>query len=174
MEIASFSTDLEKLRRGELEQEIQIDAFGGEIRAEAGMKPDAQPRLFSARGKFFKIDIGRLASFLSLSEAAGGTIKEGTFSFNGSPHDVQRSTTWLHLDATNFQWESRQWDSLVLGGTLIDRRLQVHECVLHQGHNALTVDGEMTQPEPGREWWQGDFNANISAKIENKIGRAHV
>ncbi len=167
VEIASSSTDLEKLKRGELDQVIQIGAFGGEIRAEAGMKRDEQRRHFSAIGKFSKIDIAKLASFLSLSEAAGGTINEGNFSFNGSPHDVQHATTWLHLDATNFQWESRQWDSLMLGVTLIDRRLQVHECVLHQGHNALTLDGEMALPEAGREWWQGDFNANISAKIEN-------
>ena len=167
VEVSSFSTDLKKLGRGELEQVFQVDAFGGKIRAEAGMKEGEQPRRFSVSGMFSKIDIGRLAAFLSLSEAAGGTIKEGNFSFNGSPHDLEHSTTWLHLDATNFQWESRQWDSLVLGLMLIDRRLQVHECALLQGHNALTLDGEMTLPEPGREWWQGDFNANISAKIEN-------
>ncbi len=167
VEVSSLSTNLEKLTRGELEQVLQVDAFGGDIRADAGMKRDEQPRRFSVSGRFSKIDIGQLASFLSLSEAAGGTIKEGNFSFNGSPHDVQQATTWLHLDAANFQWESRQWDSLVLGVTLIDRRLQVHECSLLQGHNALTLDGEMTLPEPGREWWQGDFNANISAKIEN-------
>ena len=167
VEVSSFTTDLEKLGRGELAQEIQIDAFGGEIRAEAGMKREDGQRRFSASGKFFNIDIGRLAAFLSLSEAAGGTIKEGNFSFNGSPRDFQQSTTWLHLDATSFQWESRQWDSLVLGLTLIDRRLQVHECVLHQGHNELTLDGDVSLPEPGRDWWQGDFNANILAKIEN-------
>ncbi len=167
VEVTSFTTNLAKLARGELDQVIQVDAFGGEIRADAGMQTDVKPRRFAVMGNFSRIDVGRLASFLSLSEAAGGTIKEGSFSFSGSPHDVQRSTTWLHLDATNFQWESRQWDSLVLGVTLIDRRLQVHECVLHQGHNALTLDGEMALPESAREWWRGDFNANVSAKIEN-------
>ena len=167
VEVNLFSTDLAKLGRGELDQEIQVEAFGGVIRAEAEMKPDAQPRRISVVGSFSQIDIGQLASFLSLSEAAGGTIKEGNFSFNGSPHDVQHSTTWLHVDASNFQWESRQWDSLVMGVTLIDRRLQVHECALHQGHNELTLDGELSLPEPEREWWQGDFKCNMAAKIEN-------
>lgn len=167
VEISSFTTDLEKLAHRELGQEIQIAAFGGEIRAEAGMKLTDGQRQFSAIGSFSKIDIGRLAAFLSLSEAAGGTIKEGNFSFNGSPRDFQKSTTWLHLDATSFQWETRQWDSLVLGVTLIDNHLQVHECVLHQGHNELVLDGNTMLPEPGHDWWQGDFDANISAKIEN-------
>lgn len=167
VEVTSFSTNLAKLSHGELEQELEVAAFGGQIRAEAGLKGDAVPRQLAVVGSFSQIPIGRLASFLSLSEAAGGLIKEGKFSFNGSPHDVQHSTTWLHVDAQNFQWESRQWDSLVLGMTLIDRRLQIHECSLLQGHNTLTLDGEMTLPVPGREWWQGDFNANVSARIEN-------
>ncbi len=167
VEIKSFSTDFAKLLHGELNQKADIDAFGGNMNIDAGMKMDAAPPHFEAGGQFTQIDIGRLASFLSLSEAAGGTINEGNFSFQGSPHDVGRSTTRLHLDATNFQWESRQWDSLILGVTLIDRRLQVHECALHQGHNALTLDGEITLPEPGTQWWQGDFNCNVAAKIEN-------
>ena len=167
VEIKSFSTDLAKLAHGELDQKADIDAFGGNMHVDAGMKTDTAPPHFGTSGQFKQIDIGRLASFLSLSEAAGGTIKEGNFSFQGSPHDVGRSTTRLHLDATNFQWESRQWDSLILGLTLIDRRLQVHDCALHQGHNALTLDGEVTLPEPGTQWWQGDFQGNVSAKIEN-------
>ena len=133
VEINSISTDLAKLAHGELNQKADIDAFGGNMNVEAGMKTDTAPPHFETGGQFKQIDLGQLAAFLSLSEAAGGTIKEGNFSFQGSPHDVGRSTTRLHLDATNFQWESRQWDSLILGVTLIDRRLQVHECTLHQG-----------------------------------------
>ena len=67
----------------------------------------------------------------------------------------------------NFQWESRQWDSLILGMTLIDRRLQVHECSLIQGHNTLTLDGEIALPDAQTQWWRGDFNGNVAAKIEN-------
>ena len=167
VEIKSLSTDLAKLVHGDLNLKADIDAFGGNMNVDAGMKAETAPPHFETGGQFRQIDIGRLASFLSLSEAAGGTINEGNFSFQGSPHDVGRAATRLHLNATNFQWESRQWDSLILGVTLIDRRLQVHECALHQGHNELTLDGEITLPEPGTQWWQGDFNCNIAAKIEN-------
>ena len=167
VEIKTFSTHFKDLARGLPNGKVEIDAFGGDIQAEARVNAESQPARCVVSGMFSQIDIGRLAAFLSRSEAAGGTIKGGSFSFHGSPHDVGRSTTWLRLDAVNFQWESRQWDSLVLGMTLIDRRLQVHECSLHQGHNELTLDGEIVLPDAQIQWWQGDFNCNVAATIEN-------
>ena len=188
VEIKSFSTHFADIARGLPNGKMEIDAFGGEIQAEAQVNAEEEPARFVVSGRFSQIDIGRLAAFLSLSEAAGGTIKDGNFSFHGSPHDVGHSTTWLRLDAVNFQWESRQWDSLILGMTLIDRRLQVHECSLHQGHNELTLDGEIALPDAQTQWWRGDFNGNVAAKIENltelsalllpefqfAAGRAHI
>jgi hypothetical protein len=167
VQIKSFSAELAELARGRLKQKIQVAAFGGTIDAEAETKPENHQLNFEASGQFSQIDIGKLASFLGLSEAAGGTIKEGNFSFRGSPQNVERSMARLRLDATNFQWESRQWDSLVLGAELIERRLQVHDFELHQGSNHLTVSGDLTLPPPERQWWQSDFQWNISAKIDN-------
>ena len=69
--------------------------------------------------------------------------------------------------ATNFQWESRQWDSLTFGGSLMDRRLQVSKLNLHQGHNQLNLSGEMALPMPGVQWWHNEFTCDLSAKIEN-------
>ena len=45
--------------------------------------------------------------------------------------------------------------------------LSVLLCALHQGQNALALDGEVTLPEPEKKWWQGDFHCNVAAKIDN-------
>ncbi|HZJ15762.1 MAG TPA: hypothetical protein VFD27_11985, partial [Chthoniobacteraceae bacterium] len=167
VEIKSYSAGLRELARGRLKQEIHLEAFGGDIKAEAEMQPEDHSVRFEAGGRFSQINIGQAATFLGLSEAAGGTIKEGTFAFRGSPKNVERATTRLYLEATNFQWESRQWDSLVLGAELVDRRLQVHDFVLDQGHNRLTLSGEIILPQGEQRWWQSDFNCNVAARIDN-------
>lgn len=167
VEITNFSAELAELARGSLQLEARVSAFGGSMHIEGGTQRHDHRLDFEAHGSFSQINIAPLATFLALSDAAGGVIKEGNFSFRGSPQNVAKSTTRLLLDATNFQWESRQWDSLVLGAELIERRLQVHEFALHQGHNELRLSGELTLPEAGRKWWQGDFHCSVLAKIEN-------
>jgi hypothetical protein len=76
------------------------------------------------------------------------------------------ATASLRLTAVNFQWESRQWDSLTLGATLMNRHLQIPELQLWQGKNHLALSGDLRLPDAGRAWWQSEFTCNIAAKIE--------
>jgi hypothetical protein len=43
----------------------------------------------------------------------------------------------------------------------------VPELALVQGHNRLNLNGEMPLPALGVAWWQAEFSANISARIDN-------
>jgi hypothetical protein len=166
-QIRSFSAELDDLARGRLNLEMQARAFGGEMRVEAQTLSQERPLSFEATGAFSQIALARLAGFLGFTDAAGGTIKEGKFTFRGPPQQIAAATASLRLEATNFQWDSRQWDSLVLGVTLMDGRVQVPELALAQGHNRLNLSGEMPLPAHGVEWWQSEFDLNISARIEN-------
>ncbi|MDQ3624740.1 MAG: hypothetical protein M3463_20035, partial [Verrucomicrobiota bacterium] len=126
VQIEGFSAEMADLAKGSIDMQIQVAAFGGEIRCAAKTTLGGHDLPFDANGTFSEINIRQLSTFLSLSEAAGGTIKDGNFSFRGSPRDFSKATARVYLLATNFQWESRQWDSLELGTELIERRLQVH------------------------------------------------
>jgi len=167
VQVPDISVDLDNLARGILNLEMELSAFGGNIRIEA--QTLSQTRVFGmdATGAFSQISVAKLATFLGVSEAAGGTIKEGKFTFRGPPQHLTQATASLHFEATNFQWESRQWDSLVAGATLMDGRVQIPGLALTQGHNQLNLNGEMAFPAPGLSWWQTEFNLNIAAKIDN-------
>ena len=166
VEIRSFSAQLAHLVQGQLNMDIQVAAFGGTIRAQA--RTESRERLtFDASGSFTQIGIAKLASFLGVSEAAGGTINEGKFTFRGAPRHFAEGTASLRFDATNFQWESRQWDSLVVGATLMHSRVQVPTLHLRQGANELVLRGDMALPRAGVRWWENDFTCDITAKIEN-------
>ena len=167
VQVQDISVDLDNLARGILNLEMELSAFGGDIRIEA--QTLSQTRVFGmdATGTFSQISVAKLAMFLGVSEAAGGIVKEGKFTFRGPPQHVTQATASLHFEATNFQWESRQWDSLVAGATLMDGRVQIPGLALKQGHNQLNLNGEMAFPAPGLSWWQTEFNLNIAAKIDN-------
>src|SRR5437762_2800533 len=68
---------------------------------------------FDGNGNLSKISVAGLASFLGLSDAAGGTLNSGHFTFHGTPGDFAKSEATMRLEVGAFQWESRQWDSLV-------------------------------------------------------------
>ncbi len=167
VEVQSISAELDDLARGRLNVVGQLAAFDGCVRIEAQTLAEEQPFTVEITGTFSQINVAKLAAFLALSNAAGGTIKDGKFIFRGSPQHPARATASLRLDAANFQWDARQWDSLVLGATLLDRHVQVPKLALVQGHNRLDIDGEIALPEPGRAWWQSEFEARVSARIEN-------
>ena len=167
VQLRNFSAELDDLARGRLNLDMQLMAFGGNIRVAAQALSEERPLVFEATGTFSQIGLAKLAPFLGFTDAAGGTIKEGKFTFRGPPQQIAKATASLRLEATNFQWDSRQWDSLVLGATLLNGRVQVPELALTQGHNRLNLSGEMPLPAPGVEWWQTEFDLNIAAKIDN-------
>ncbi|MDB6149484.1 MAG: hypothetical protein JWQ44_932 [Chthoniobacter sp.] len=167
VQIQSLVAEFDKLARGELKFEMQMAGFGGGIRIETQTLASDGDVSFEAFGTFSQVNIGRLASFLGLSEAAGGTIKDGKFSFRGPPKEFTKATVEVRVEATNFQWESRQWDSLVLGAKLLNGRVQIPVLALSQGHNTLNLNGDFALPAPDQQWWQSEFALNINAQIEN-------
>ena len=163
--IHSLSTQPLDLAKGRVNLELHAAAFDGKLRIEVQTQASQTTLPLEASAQFENISIAKLSNFLRLSDATGGTIKVGNFTFHGSPRSLQKSTASLRLEATHFQWESRQWDSLTLVGSLVDRRFQLAKADLLQGHNRLNLSGEAAIPKPGEKWWQNEFTCNISALL---------
>lgn len=163
----SLSVSLADFAKGKLGLSVAFVAFGGEIKAQAEAAFDDRRLRFDGSGNFSKINVAGLASFLGLGEAVGGVLNSGNFTFHGTPTDVAKSEATLRFDAGAFQWESRQWDSLVLGLSLTEQRLQIHELALRQGRNQLAVKGTMALPQPGLRWWDRQFDFKVDADIRN-------
>ena len=166
VKLSSFAVGLSDVVHGRIELEMHSQAFGGEIRVQAQADPANEKAPFDASGTFSALSMAPLAAFLG-TDAAGGVLEQGKFSFRGEPSNPSASASSLRLEAKNFQWESRQWDSLVLGATLVDRRIQIPEFSLRQGQNQLVLNGEMQWPGGTAPWWKADFGMNVSARIDN-------
>jgi hypothetical protein len=152
---------------GLFDLELELQSFGGELRVVAQVGAPLSEIPLEASGTFAKLGVAPLAAFLNFTEAAGGTLVAGKFSFRGHPSAPERATASLRMEARNFQWESRQWDELVVGATLLERRIQVPEFSLRQGQNQLLLNGDMQWPGAEAPWWKADFGVNLTARVEN-------
>jgi hypothetical protein len=78
VELRNLTASPSDLARGKLDLETDVAAFDGTLRVEASTHPEGgRGVVFDASGTFGGINIAKLASFLALSEAAGGVIKDG-------------------------------------------------------------------------------------------------
>jgi hypothetical protein len=165
--LQSISISLEDFANGKLTLSAEFAAFGGKIEAEAEAAFRDKRLRFDANGTLNRISVAGLASFLRLSDAAGGVLNSGHFTFHGMPGEVSKSEATVRLDVGAFQWETRQWDSLVLGLSLVEQRLEIPEFSLRQGQNQLAVKGSMALPQPGVKWWDRQFDFKVDADIRN-------
>ena len=163
--VERISTDLADLSMGKLAVDFDIAAFGGTMRGV--IKGDERNGGVEINGSFAQISVASLAEFLESPEKATGTVQEGKFSFRGSPYDLARATLSTRFEAADFSWGKRRWNSLVVGATMVDRRIQIPEFKLVQAHNELNAKGELVLPKPGAHWWQSDFSFDIAARINN-------
>ena len=161
VQIQEFSFALNDFADGRLKFAVKLAAFGGDLRADVQVLPNEPQFSIDVSVPFARIDVARLATFLGVSDAAGGTIKTGHFSFRGPPQQFVKGSGELRFEAANFQWETRQWDMLVLGAKLLDGRFQIPELALTQGRNRVAFSGEMAWPVPGVPWWQSEFSLII-------------
>jgi hypothetical protein len=168
IDLDSASLDLRELASARLHVAFGLKAFGGTIRGEvkSGAAPGERLAL-DGTGSFSRIAIAELAAFAGSADPAGGVIREGKFTFHGSPQNWEKATFSTRLEAVNFRWGERQWNSLAIGATMSNRRIQIPDLQLRQAHNSLSLNGELAMPPAGTAWWQSEFSFNIAAKIDD-------
>ena len=164
--LKSISADFNAIERG-LQVAFDFAAFGGAIHGELQHAPAEHQPNIEVAGTFSQISVAALAKFLEVRETAGGIIREGKFSFRGSPRTLDKATISTRFEATDFVWGNRRWNLLVLGATVLDRHLQIPELQLQQAHNALKLKGELVLPEGDAPWWESAFNFEVAGRINN-------
>jgi hypothetical protein len=168
IDLDSASLDVRELASARLQVAFDLKAFGGAIRGEvkSGAAPGERLAL-DGTGSFSRIAIADLAAFAGSAEPAGGVIREGKFTFHGSPQNWEKATFSTRLEAVNFRWGERQWNSLAIGATMSNGRIQIPDLQLRQSHNSLSLNGELAMSPAGMAWWQSEFSFNIAAKIDD-------
>jgi hypothetical protein len=171
LDLETLTIDLSRLTKRRLGIDLQLDTYGGTLRAS----------LQGRAGEKFSIDLAGSASNISLaqiSSAVGflepitGSVRASKFTFRGNPSEFLDATGSIWMEATDFAWRARQADSVMIGATYYNRRLEVDQLYVRQRQNELTVNGELLWPKKRTSWAQLPFRGRLNATITDLNGFA--
>ena len=181
--LVSANLDLSRLAGGRLDSSVTLDALGGTLRGQVEADFAAERPVFDVAGSLSRVAFEPVARLLGRSGPFAGFFDEGQFSFRGDPADPAAAALSLRAQARGFRWRERQFESLSLAGTLVNRRLHVQQFDLQQKGNDFRFSGETTLPErdaaaaaaliaspdlrPWLPWLLTGFTLNIDARLDD-------
>jgi len=137
--------------------------FGGSLRSDLMFQVSGG--LLDMAAWASNIPLDRTAMLLGIPGEIAGKLAEGRFTYRGHtdrPADAEAS---LRLMAEGFRWNSRGWESLEVGASLIHRRLVVTNFDLRQKENSVNFNGEISLAEGWSQIAQSPFLVNFHADI---------
>ncbi len=179
VKIAKVSVDLSRLTSGKLEAEISVEALSGLLRGQVAADFAAERPLFNVVGSLKDVAVEPVARLLGGSGPFAGSFDQGQFSFVGDPGDPLGASSSLRVNAREFRWRERRFESLAAAATLVNRRVQVQQFEFKQAENSISLHAETTLPERdneaaaaifGRGWMiplMSGFSITAQARLEN-------
>jgi len=164
-DLPAVTTDLSHLAQRGIGFDFDVELFGGKIRADISREQQGDTTNWNVLGSAADISLAQTADALGFAGRIGGLLHACKFSFRGNPLDLQKATGWLWTEVTAPTWQQRAADVLMLGATLYDRQIGVHQFYLKQGDNELTISGEAAVPASWAEWTGTNFRSDVSGAI---------
>lgn len=167
LDIEAVSADLSRLEKRRLGLDLNLDAFGGQLRASVASESHADHQTWNVAGSASRISLAQLSEALGLTDPADGQVRAAKFTFHGNPRDFVQATTSVWMEVNDLKWRQRTVDVLMLGASLYNRQLLLQQLYLKQRRNEVTLSGESALPRNAAEWFSSNFRSDISANIEN-------
>ncbi len=160
------SLDFTKPDKQKITSDLLFSAFGGQWRTDLDLDRRKSSVEIDTAASFWNLSVRELGEFVGNNQLAEGTIHEGRLTFHGSPGEMTKSNTTLRLNATDFRWHERRWNSLIASGLLVNRRLEIAQFDLVQDKNQIQLKG--TSDLPGK-WTQlpNEFQFQVLAQIDD-------
>lgn len=161
--------DLSQIGESRIGLELNVDAFGGKIRARVSSDDHADKRTWDAAGSASEISLAQMSDALDLMDRASGSLHACKFTFRGEATNLREATATVWAEVTGLTWRDRTADTIMIGASLYHRQVQIEQLFVKQHNNQLTLTGESTLPQKLADWLNPDFRGDISASI-NDLG----
>ncbi len=173
LDLEALTFDLSRLVKRRLGIDLQLDTYGGTLRASfQGRAVDKFT--IDLAGSAANISLAQLSGAMGFLEPVTGSVRASKFTFRGNPGEFLDATASIWMEATDFAWRARRAESVMFGATYYDRRLEVDQLYVRQRENELTVNGELLWPKILKSWAQLPFRGQINASIPDLNGFAQL
>ncbi|HEY2711235.1 MAG TPA: hypothetical protein VGI60_01875 [Chthoniobacterales bacterium] len=163
LDLEALTVDLSRVGRGRIALDVQLDAYGGTLRASFQGR-EREKFEIDVAGSAANISLAQVSKAIGFLEPVSGAVRASKFTFRGNPGKFLDATASVWMELSGFAWRARRADSMMLGATYYNRRLEVDQLYVRQSDNALTINGELLWPKQ-RDWTQLPFRGQVNATI---------
>jgi hypothetical protein len=169
LDLDTITVDLSRIGESRISMEVNLDAFGGKIRARVSSDDRENKRAWDVAGNASGISLAQMSDALEWTNRASGSLHASKFTFRGELNDLRNATAALWAEVSGLTWRDRTADTVMIGASLYNREVQVEQLYIKQRNNQLTLTGEFGWPEKLSDWMKPAFRGDISASI-NDLG----
>jgi hypothetical protein len=169
LDLDTLTIDLAQIGDSRLGMEINLDAFGGNIRARVLSDDRGGKRTWDLAGNSSGISLARMSEALEWSNRASGSLHASKFTFRGELADLRNATAALWAEVSGLTWRDRTADTVMIGASVYNREVQIQQLYIKQRDNQLTLTGEFPWPERWSLETIPAFRGDLSALI-NDLG----
>ncbi|HTG43835.1 MAG TPA: hypothetical protein VK633_04825, partial [Verrucomicrobiae bacterium] len=169
LDLDTITIDLSQLGESRLAMEMNLDAFGGKIRARISSDDQGTKRTWDVAGSGSEISLAQMSDSLEWTNRSSGSLHASKFTFRGEANDLGNATAAIWAEVTGLTWRDRTADTVMIGASLYNREVQIEQLFIKQRNNQLTLNGDFALPEKSADWLKPAFRGDISASI-NDLG----
>ncbi|MEY2495741.1 MAG: hypothetical protein QOJ45_2233 [Verrucomicrobiota bacterium] len=169
VDLDAITIDLSQIGQSRIGLEMNIDAFGGKLRASVSSDDQGERRTWDAAGSASEISLAQMSDALEWTNRASGSLRASKFTFRGEATDLRHATAAIWAEVTGLTWRDRTADTMMVGASLHNREVQIEQLYVKQRNNQLTLSGEFGLPERWTDLLNPDFRCDVSASL-NDLG----
>jgi hypothetical protein len=169
LDLQAATVDLARLGNRRVGLQLDVDAFGGKLRANISHEWHSRHANWKIAGGAADLSLAQISNALGFTDRVNGLLHASNFTFRGNLAEPDRATASLWGELTGLTWRDRTAEALMLGAALYNRKIQLQQVYIRQKSNQFTLSGEAALPATSAEWLRPDFRGNISASI-NQLG----
>jgi hypothetical protein len=167
LDLESITADFTRLRKSQLRLELNLDAFGGKVRASVIGHARRKQFMWDAAGSASEISLAQISKALGFAEPINGALHASKFTFRGSSEHFFDATASFWTELSGFAWRDRKADTVMFGATLYNHHVQVEQLYVQQQKNQFTLTGDFMLPKETQAWKRSSFQGQISASIDS-------
>ena len=167
LDVETITADFSHLGQKRIGIELNLDAFGGKVRASIASESRDKGIVWNAAGNASAISLAQMSTALGLHEPAGGSVRACKFTFHGDAQNPGHATASVWTEVSGFVWRDRLAETIMFGASLYNRQIEIEQLYVKQRNNQLTLTGEYALPAKSSDWINPNFRADISASISD-------
>jgi hypothetical protein len=167
LDVETITADFSQLERKRVGIELNLDAFGGKMRASIASENRDKGIVWNGAGDASAISLAQMSTALGLREPAGGTVRACKFTFHGDVQNLAHATASVWTEMSGFIWRDRLAETVMFGASLYNRQIEIEQFYVKQRNNQFTLSGQYTLPAKSSDWINPNFRADISTSISD-------